>query len=165
MRAGFSLVELVIVVVIIGIIGAIAIPRVTRSGEGARLRALEADLVILQKAADLYEIEHAGDSPAHPGGVLSADAVAFMHRLTRKTDPSGSIGGWFGPYLRALPANPVSGLRTIRIDGAPAGANTHGWRFDSTTRLFAADDSPESALVKPGQKALGKDNELAIDDK
>jgi hypothetical protein len=45
----------------------------------------------------------------------------------------------FGPYLRAWPENPVNGRRSIRIDGAPAGANTHGWRVDSATGRIESD--------------------------
>ena len=53
---------------------------------------------------------------------------------------------WFWrTYLSSLPVNPLNYLGTVRLDGDDAGASTHGWRFDTTTGAFQADDSPGHA--------------------
>ncbi len=112
---GFSLVELVIVVVILAIIGAIAIPRLSRGAEGAADSALIADLAVLRNAIDLYTTEHEGLAPT---------AGAFVNEMTIYSDIDGATnaakGGAFiyGPYLRAIPAFPISGT------GAAAGAKS-----------------------------------------
>jgi len=109
----FSLVELVIVVVILAIIGATAIPRLSRGAEGAADSALIADLAVLRNAIDLYTTEHEGLAPT---------AAAFVNEMTIYSDIDGNTnaakGGAFiyGPYLRAIPALPISGT------GAAAGA-------------------------------------------
>ena len=128
----FSLVEFVIVTVIIGIIAAIAVPRFSRGAQSAREGSLRATVARLQSAIDRYTAEHAGLSPGHDGpGVASSDGDAFVERLIGRSDDRGQIdeSGHLGPYLRSMPPNPYNGLRTVRIGGAPAGANTHGWRF------------------------------------
>jgi prepilin-type N-terminal cleavage/methylation domain-containing protein len=146
----FSLVELVIVVVIIGIVAAIAIPRVSSAAGRSRGAALRADLRLLTGAVDHYAAEHAGRTPGHePGGGLNTDGDLFAKRLTMKTNEAGTVtADIYGPYLRAIPANPANGLASIRINGAAAGANTDGWRFDTTLREFTADDSVESAQIR-----------------
>ena len=54
-------------------------------------------------------------------------------------------GSIYGPYLADLPANPLNGRWRIRIDGAPAGANTHGWRFNFVKRVIEPDDDISAA--------------------
>jgi prepilin-type N-terminal cleavage/methylation domain-containing protein len=142
-RAGFSLIELVIVIVIIGIIAAIALPRMGNRAESAKVVRLLEDLNRYQEAIERYKIEHGGRSPAHDStGALDASSANFIARLTTPTDDDGALraGGIFGPYLRAAPSNSVSKLSTVRIGGAAAGAGTHGWRYGPNTGLIEPDN-------------------------
>ena len=150
-RRGFTMLELVIVVAIIAVIAAIAIPRMSSAAAGSRASALKADLRLVQGAIEMYIAEHGGLHPAQQGdGSVDPDGAAFVDRLVKQTDCFGSIGaGVFGPYLRTFPPNTFSGLRTVRVDGAAAGTGAAGWRFDSATQVFAADDSAAHALIKP----------------
>ena len=149
-RRGFSLVELAIVVAIMGVIAAIAVPRVSRAVEDSRINAKITDIVTVQKAIDLYMVEHGGLSPAHnsDGSTISSSAV-FWQRLSEKSNEDGTVNasGLYGPYLRTHPTNSSNGLDTVRIDGMAAGANTHGWHFDTTETLFLPDDSAESVSI------------------
>ena len=51
------------------------------------------------------------------------------------------------PYVERIPVNPCNGLNTVRFDGEPAGTNEAGWRFDSESGLFQADDCPKHAVL------------------
>lgn len=53
----------------------------------------------------------------------------------------------YGPYVEKIPVNPFNNLSTIRFDGEPAGANKAGWRLDTKTSCFQADNEPEYAAL------------------
>ncbi len=141
-RAAFSMIELVIVIAIIGIIAGIAVPRMSRASITARENALVSNLSLFQSAIDRYTAEHAGLSPGHDaGGSVNASGADFALRLTKRTDESGAAqsDGLYGPYLRSIPANPINGLRTVRVGGIAAGAGTHGWRYDPASQTILSD--------------------------
>lgn len=141
LRRAFSLVELVIVVVVIGVIGAIAIPRMASAATNSKIAALEADQTALQRALNLYAVEHSGLTPNHNAdGSVAGDSAAFIARLTSRTDELGrpDAHGLFGPYLRALPTNPFASAQALRLDGDPT-AQDSAWRFDTATNTIAPD--------------------------
>lgn len=143
-RRAFSLIELVIVVLIIGTIATIAVPRVMHASQRSKESARAANVSAMQRAIDLYTAEHAERCPAvNASGVVSLSSSDFEQRLVGKTSMAGQIdaGGLYGPYLREVPVNPGNQMTTIRINGAPAGARTHGWRYDTATRRIEPDDS------------------------
>lgn len=153
----FSLVELVIVVIIIAIIAAIAVPRMSSAADNAAKKAVIGSQTALQKAVDLYTVEHEGVLP-HVG----ADAKTFYFRLLRKSDLDGTINasGIYGPYINGIPPNPINGINRIRIDGAAAGANTHGWRYDSVSGQI----EPDHTSGADGYKGKGESVEKITDD-
>lgn len=147
-RPAFSLVEVAIVVIIIGIVAAIAVPRMGGAVVRTRVGSLRADVAALDRAAEMYAAEHSGRCPAHDSaGTLDTSGEALAARLLGATHESGAPGGWLGPYLLRVPPNPFNGRSTVRVDGAPAGAGTHGWCYDSATWSFRADDSPAMAAI------------------
>lgn len=155
-RSAFSLIELVIVVVIIGIIGAIAIPRMSSSAANAAIAAVAADRATLQRAVDLYEVEHEGVM-VHVGAAV-LKTVYF--RLLKHSDLNGTVNdatGIYGPYINSIPTNRINGLPTVRLDGAAAGANTHGWRYDSNTGLIEADHTAGLRTFKIDGEIINKD--------
>ena len=158
LRTGFSLVELVIVVVIIGIIGAIAVPRMSSSADNAAKNAVIGDKSALQRAIDLYTVEHEGVLP-HVG---AANRKTLFLRLLQTSDLDGTLNasGIYGPYLNGLPSNKINGLNDWRMDGAAAGANTHGWRYDSVTGVV----EPDHLTNAVGFKARGESVEKITDD-
>jgi general secretion pathway protein G len=140
-KSGFTLVELLIVISVLGILAAIIAPLYSDAGEKARTSALQTDLQKIRTQIEVYRSQHNDQLPASTGE-LSTD---FERRMASKTDRYGNAGTDYGPYLNKVPKNPYNGKNTVRIDGAAAGANTHGWRFDSVNGIFQADDSADNA--------------------
>lgn len=136
-KSGFTLVEIMIVVIILGVLAAIVIPQYTNASTEVRNSAVSANLQRVRTQLELYKFHHNEQLPATTGE-LTTD---FERRMTTTTDVDGNAGTDYGPYLQNIPVNPFNDLNTIRIDGAAAGANTEGWRFDTTTGTFQADDS------------------------
>jgi len=140
-KCGFTLVEVLVVVVILGILAAIVVPHFTGAGNETRTSALTTDLRRIRSQIEYYKIQHKDQLPATTGET----ADDFLRRITAKTDADGNVGNDFGPYMQSLPANPFNDRSTVRIDGAAAGSNTDGWRFDTTTGAFQADDTAAHA--------------------
>jgi len=145
-RKGFTLVEILIVVIILGILAAIVIPQFSSASDDARQSSLVSDLQTLRSQLELYKVQHLDHYPdvksADSGATWTADTGNFAARLTGTTDCYGQTSGSdFGPYLQKIPTNPFNSLNTIRVDGADAGANTHGWRFDTSTGQIVPDDA------------------------
>lgn len=146
---GFSMIELVIVIAIIGIIAGIAVPRMSRASDTARQNTLVGSLARIQSAIDRYTAEHGGLSPGHePGGSVVGSSSTFVARLLERSADDGTVapGGLFGPYLRTMPKNPYNGMRTVRVGGAAAGANTHGWRYDPGSQTIHSDHAAGSIV-------------------
>ncbi len=145
------------VIAIMGVLAAIAIPRMSNAADRAKAGAVASSVTQLQRSVDLYTAEHAERSPVtEPDGSTTTAGTTLVQRLIRPTDDMGNIGaaGYLGPYLRVWPTNPYNGKQSIRIDGAPAGANTHGWRIDSGTLLVESDQLGTVALVGHGAGAI-----------
>jgi prepilin-type N-terminal cleavage/methylation domain-containing protein len=144
----FSLIEIVLVIVIMGIVAAIAVPRMSSAASRSRVTALRADLAAMNRATEFYMAEHGGRHPAQDkAGAIADSSTEFAARLAERTDEFGSPGSLYGPYLLRIPTNPLNGLSSVRVDGPPAGAGTHGWRFDTATQTFAPDDSAVTAAI------------------
>lgn len=148
-RRAFSLVELVIVVVMLGIIAAVAVPRLSSGTDRARDAALDASLANLQHAVELYAAEHFARFPCvDAAGALDTSGANLVRRLTEPTNDFGGFDGaaMFGPYLRDMPANPWNRRRTIRVNGAAPGANTHGWHFNASTGAVSSDHADGTGI-------------------
>lgn len=75
---GFSLIELVIVVIIIGVLGAIAIPRMSRGTEGARVSAFIAELNNFSTVIEQYRLEHLKNPADSSTGQAPPELVEYL---------------------------------------------------------------------------------------
>ena len=93
-RAGFTLIEIMIVVIIIAILAAMVVPRLTGRTEEARRKRAAVDLASLESAIDLYELD-TGRLPSQLGDLFTAPGDL-------------AAGSWHGPYLkkRTKPIDP-----------------------------------------------------------
>lgn len=90
-RAGFTLIEILLVVVIIGILAALAVPKLSGRVEQAKQAAVKKEIQSLGTALELYELD-VGEYPSSLQGLII----------------SGSGKGWKGPYIKSgkLPKDP-----------------------------------------------------------
>jgi general secretion pathway protein G len=145
-KSGFTLVEILIVVVILGILAAIVIPQFTEASTEAKTSSLCTDLQSVRSQIELYKIQHNDNLPGVVNGTHTAGAN-FQAAMTGQTDIFGEVGTDYGPYLQKVPMNQFNNDDSIRIDGAAAGAGTDGWRFDTGTGAFHADDNAAHAAL------------------
>lgn len=167
---GFTLIELLIVVIIIAILAAIAIPQFSSSSSDAQESALDANLATVRSSIELYRVQHANVYPgiktsigtaACTGGALGTGAAASSAAVTDQlTAYSNASGGTcsvkttdypFGPYVRAIPAEPISNVNTVAVSatvlGTPAATAT-GWAYSTLTGQFAANNPANDSKGK-----------------
>jgi type II secretory pathway pseudopilin PulG len=127
-QARLSYVEIIIITVVLGVVAMRVVPRFTEASPESKICDLIDGLEQMRAQLDLYRAQHDGCL----SNVNSFDVfqTAIKTRIGR-----------YGPYVKKVPANPFNGLGTVRFDGEPAGAGTAGWRLDTGTGLFQADDS------------------------
>ena len=140
-KSAFSLIELLVIVLLLSAL-AIVVPHISGAGEQSRSSTLSSELLTVRSKIEMYKFHHDGRLPATSGET----SVDFLRRMTTQTDSEGQPGLEFGPYLEYLPVNPFNNSEKVRVDGAAAGANLGGWRFDTMTGAFQADDSPDHAM-------------------
>jgi hypothetical protein len=75
----------------------------------------------------LYRVQHEDSLP--PTGSFESFRTAMTTEVGQR-----------GPYVEKIPVNPCNGLNTVRFDGEPAGAGKAGWRLDTKTGSFQADN-------------------------
>jgi len=162
---GFTLIELLIVVIIIAILAAIAIPQFSNTSSDAQEAALDANLATVRSAIELYRVQHKNNYPSKVAatgggeaactaakGILGTGVInsqnAFVQQLTYYSNAEGQTcsqagaGFIYGPYLRTMPAEPISNAATVDVvfaadAGDPTAAGT-GWRFNNVTGKFQA---------------------------
>ena len=169
-QKGFTLVELLIVVIILAILAAIVVPQFSATTTDAQSSALRSNLASIRGAIDLYSQQHTGDFPAAKTsvsacatgtagtGLLNTEEAlkeqltyysnAAGQTCTNADDPAGGVVEYpFGPYIKGnLSVNPVTNVGTVTIVttgdlAMPAAIASGGWRFDTTSGKFIADDT------------------------
>ena len=96
-RAGFTLVEIMLVVIIIGALAAMIIPHLAGRGEEAKVKVAKSDIdANLATALKLYEL----DNGSYPSTAQGLEAL----RVKPSTNPLPQ--NWNGPYVEKDPLDP-----------------------------------------------------------
>ena len=144
-RAGFTLIEVLIVVVIMAVLAATIVPQFANSTKDAKEGSLRTNLTTLRKQVELFKHQHNGVLPT---GANNLD------QLTKNTNASGAIGSGagftLGPYMQnGLPVNPFNALATVKLDtaasGTPAADDSVGYIYRAATgEIWAANTGTPS---------------------
>lgn len=126
---GFTLVKLLIVVVIIAVLSAIAIPRFLNAGTRSKEASLQSTLRLIRDAADRFE-QDTGVTPKIVDALVatSAPSSGWQRKAMNSGWTSKPIiaSNWKGPYLMALPINPMTGTaETVPSQTTEGAAYTH----------------------------------------
>ncbi|MHC4432839.1 MAG: hypothetical protein ACYTBS_13440 [Planctomycetota bacterium] len=133
-KSRLSYVELGTVVIALSVVSMQVVPKFTAASEASRTAELIEGLQRMRTQLTLYRAEHDDRLPP-------TDSVeSFEAAMT-----SGE--GRNEPYVSEIPTNPHNGLNTVRFDGEPAGADKAGWRFDTESGSFQADNSQKYAVL------------------
>ena len=122
---GFTIIEMLIVVVILGILATIIIPQFSNASINAKENTLKDELRYLRTQIVVYKAQHRDVPPGYPNGDVTAAATAadFVAQMTRPTSDEGVVNPTaspiykFGPYLSAMPSNPLNQLNGVLIIG------------------------------------------------
>jgi len=137
-RAGFTLVEILIVVVILGILAAIVVPQFTSAAQESRENSLKMDLHRLRIQIEVYKAHH---NDVYPSLADFENQLTMASDVDGNTAALGTAGYIYGPYIRELPNNPLTGGKTV---GSGA-IGSSDWYYNETTGEFRANDSATSA--------------------
>lgn len=142
-KRGFTAVECFIVVVVLGLVASVVMPKLSMAAGEARTSDLCDSLHKVRSAISLYRVQHEDNMP----GAGNADWFTAMQGSTNSKGDIYTLqmdkadAPKWGPYINKVPVNVFNAMNSVRIDGPSAGQGTHGWRYDSYTGEFQADDT------------------------
>ena len=107
-RAGFTLLELMVVIIVLGLLAALVGPRILGRVSEAKSATARTQIELLGTALDNYRLDN-GEYPTTEQGL-----AALQEKPTREPIPAN----WRGPYLqKALPNDPWGRPYVYRAPG------------------------------------------------
>lgn len=127
MKINLTYMRVFIAVFLIGLIPCVFGPSILNASVDKKTSYLIDNLIKVRTSLELYKAHHNGQLP-------SIDSFKdFQATLNTKNKSC--------PWrINNIGVNPFNGLNTVRFDDEPAGANKAGYKFDSVTGEFKADN-------------------------
>ena len=133
-KSRLSYVELATVLVALSVVSMQVVPKFTQATEASRTDELIQGLQQMRTQIRLYSARNENRWPP-------TDSFESFEAAMTDTD------GQREPYVEKIPVNPYNSLNTVRFDSKPAGANQAGWRLDTKSGVFQADNSEKHAVL------------------
>ena len=133
-KPGISYVRIMIIVLVLGITAKIVVPQFTEATTEKKISILIDGLEAMRANIDLYCIQNEGRLPTADSSKTFKAAMMAMAQ-------------WHGVSFKDIPVNPFNNSNRVRFDEKQAGAGLAGWRFDTKTGLFQADNNAECAAL------------------
>jgi len=140
-KAGFTLIELMVVIIILGLLAAIVMPRIVGETDKARYGAALAQMRILEDALKRYKLDN-GMFPSTEQGLEALVRMPSAGVLPRGWPVGGYLDRqeipkdpWGNAYIYISPGqhSPDYDLRSLGADGAEGGDGTNAdiesWRL------------------------------------
>ena len=153
-KAGFTLVELLVVVAIIGILGAVAVQNVTQHIAKTRIVATQEAIATIGQALTTYSLDHNGKFPDQLATLTEGDT------MTAYNNETGKYNAWElqdnGTWKAVQSAG---GAETQEADeyAVPRGAAVWVTRQDPTQPLYLVGEVSEKSAETPLEPAPSDD--------
>lgn len=134
--------EFAVCVLFLVIVSAVVLPRFSRASGPDRERMLTDLLRYMRTQVQVYQDQHDGRAPGFlPGEAnMPPDSATFVAQMTQGTDSAGRlvpVGAptlVFGPYLSAIPENPLTlqgGILVVpgQTFPPPGDSQRYGWMY------------------------------------
>lgn len=119
-RAGFTLIEVLVVIIVIGLLAGLVGPRILGRVSEARTATARTQIELLGLALDNYRLDN-GSYPTTEQGL-----AALQEKPTREP----AVPNWRGPYLRkAIPADPWGRPYGYTSPGRQSSSGYDLWTF------------------------------------
>jgi general secretion pathway protein G len=137
-RAGFTLIELMVVIVILGVLAGLIVPRIMDRPEEARRTKAELDIAAIEQALKLYKLDN-GRYPSTDQGLQALVEPPSVGNLPRKWREGGYLDKrnvpkdpWGNDYVYISPGlHGDFDLLSYGADGEPGGegdnADINNW--------------------------------------
>ncbi len=135
-RAGFTLIELMVVIVILGLLAALVVPRLIGQSEKAKQTATRVQIKSIEQALQLFKLDN-GFYPATEQGLAALVRAPEIGRIPKNYRKGGYIDRipndpWGGPYVYLSPgAHGDYDITSYGADALPGGegenADINSW--------------------------------------
>ena len=113
-RAGFTLLEIMVVVFILGLLATLVAPRIMGRTDEARHTKAIADMKAIEQALNLYRL----DTGAYP--TTQQGLEALVQRPTTPPVPRTPVDPWGNPYVYVCDGSHFT-LKSLGADGVEGG--------------------------------------------